>query len=601
MTESTYLAKGTLLQGRYEILEEIGRGGYSVVYRARDRRIGSDVAIKLLVPPPAAARLARERLRREVQAVRQITHPNIVQVYDVSEDGPWGFVVMEYVAGPDLSVRVRDRGPLDATSVALLGREVADALAVAHRRGILHRDVKPQNILLAPDGRARLTDFGSARLAGMVTLTQAGGLVGTLDYAAPEVLAGARADARSEVYALGVTLFYALTGTLPPRAGRGTASAPGKGHHPASRRGDVPAWLDQAVARATDPDPAERYPSLGLFSAALDPDAEAELGVAPPRTSCVMCGAAEPFGLGVCPRCARRADGADDVLVFVDPPSARAPRRAVREALEGRLPSASSTAHQSLLGGERPLLRVPRGAGERVVELLADHGIPARTEGLARLWRSDVPTPIMLLAGAVTTGGLAAGLLASAPLLFATTPLVAVSLVSLATIGRRTPVWNPRPAGRSVLPQDAEREAARTLAELPNGTARTLLIDLLRRTAGSPVGPALVGALVVAACGAARQLAALDGHLDAGDANVDRLTSRPEGLDALARCEQGRDALVQRLLETTATLSRMTGDAALQAALPDSPLAAAARDLAEEGRLQADAAREVEELLTASC
>jgi serine/threonine protein kinase len=601
VTDSTYLTKGTLLQDRYEILGEIGRGGYSVVYRARDRRIGTDVAIKLLVPPPAAARLARERLRREVQAVRQLSHPGIVQVFDVAADGPWGFVVMEYVPGPDLAVRIRDRGPLDAASVALLGREVAEALAVAHRRGILHRDVKPQNILLAPDGRARLTDFGSARLAGMATLTQTGGLVGTLDYAAPEVLAGARADARSEVYALGVTLFYALTGTLPPRAGRGYAGASGEGHHPASRRALVPGFLDQAVARATSADPAERYPSAGLFAAALDPNAEADLGLPPPRSSCVMCGAAEPFGLGVCPRCARRADGADDVLVFVDPPTARTPRRAVRDALEDRLPSASSTAHRSLLGGERPLLRVPRGAGERVVELLAGHGIPARTEALARLWRSDVPTPIMVLAGAVTTGGLAAGVLASAPLLFATTPLVAVSLVSLATIGRRTPVWNPRPAGRSVLPHDAEREAARTLAELPSGTARTLLIDLLRRTAGSPVGPALVGALVVAACVAARQLAALDRHLDAGDANVDRLTSRPEGLDALTRCEQGRDALVQRLLETTATLSRMTGDAALQAALPDSPLAAAARDLAEEGRLQADAAREVEGLLTASC
>lgn len=153
MVDSTYLASGTRLQDRYEILGEIGRGGYSVVYRARDARIGSDVAIKLLVPPPAAARLARERLRREVQAVRQISHPNIVQVFDVAEDGPWGFVVMEYVAGPDLAVRVRDRGPLEAASVARLGREVADALTVAHRRGILHRDVKPQNILLAPDGR----------------------------------------------------------------------------------------------------------------------------------------------------------------------------------------------------------------------------------------------------------------------------------------------------------------------------------------------------------------------------------------------------------------------------------------------------------------
>jgi len=599
--DSTYFASGTVLQDRYEILDEIGRGGYSVVYRARDRRIGSDVAIKLLVPPPAAARLARERLRREVQAVRQISHPSIVQVFDVAEQGPWGFVVMEYVDGPDLAVRVRDGGPLDGAATACLGQEIADALAVAHRRGILHRDVKPQNILLAPDGRARLTDFGSARLAGLATLTQTGGLVGTLDYAAPEVLAGTRADARSEVYSLGVTLFYALTGTLPPRAGRSAVDSAVAGHHPRCRRADVPPWLDAAVARATAADPADRFPSVGLFAAALTPDAEGELLAPPARFSCVMCGAAEPFDLGVCPRCARRADGADDVLVFVDPPTARTPRRAVRDALEGRLPSVSSTGHQALLGGERPLLRVPRAAGERVVELLADHGIPARTESLARLLRTDVPTPIMLLAGAVTTGGLAAGVLAAAPLLFATTPLLAVSLVSLATLGRRRPVWNPRPAGRNVLPLDAEREAVRTLAELPSGAARTLLIDLLRRTAGSPVGPALVGALVVAACAAARQLAALDRQLDAGAAQTERLMSQADGLEALARCEQGRDALVQRLLETTATLSRVTGDAALQAALPDSPLAAATRELAEEGRLQADAAREVEELLTASC
>lgn len=601
MSDSTYLARGTLLQDRYEIQEEIGRGGYSVVYRARDARVGSDVAIKLLVPPPAAARLARERLRREVQAVRKISHPSIVAVFDVAEDGPWGFVVMEYVDGPDLAVRVRDRGPLDSDAAARLGREIAAALAVAHRHGILHRDVKPQNILLAPDGRARLTDFGSARLAGQVTLTQTGGLVGTLEYAAPEVLAGSRADARAEVYSLGITLYYALTGALPPRGARGQPSQSETGHHPASHRPEVPAWLDAAVARATHADPAERFPSVGLLAAALDPEADADLVGPPPRFTCVMCGAPEPFGLGLCPRCARRADGADDVLVFVDPPAARAPRRAVRDALEGRLPNASPTAHRALLGGQRPLLRVPRSAGGRVVELLADHGIPARTESLAHLWRTDVPAPIMALAGAVTTGGLAVAVFAATPLLFATTPLVAASLVSLATIGRRTPVWNPRPAGRGGLPLEAERAAARTLAELPNGAARALLIDLLRRASGSPVGPALVEALVVAACTAARQLAALDRHLDAGDAQTERLTNRADGLDALARCEQGRDALVQRLLETTATLSRMTGEAALQAALPDSPLAAAARELAEEGRLQADAAREVEALLTPAC
>src|SRR5256885_2842485 len=178
VAEPTYLTPGVVLQDRYEIADEIGRGGFSIVYRARDRRVGADVAIKLLVPPPAAARLARARLRREVQAVRQLSHPNIVAVYDVVDDGPWSFVVMEYVAGPDLAVRVRQRGPLDPDAAARLGREVSEALAAAHGRGILHRDVKPQNILLAPDGRARLTDFGSARLAGQETATHTGGRVG---------------------------------------------------------------------------------------------------------------------------------------------------------------------------------------------------------------------------------------------------------------------------------------------------------------------------------------------------------------------------------------------------------------------------------------
>src|SRR3989442_10627243 len=193
VAEPTYLAPGVALKDRYTIADELGRGGFSIVYRARDCSVGPEVAIKRLVPPPAAARLARERLRREVQAVRQLSHPNIVAVYDVVDDGPWSFVVMEYVAGPDLAVRLRQRGPLDPDAAARLGREITAALAAAHRHGILHRDVKPQNILLAPDGRARLTDFGSARLAGQETVTQTGGLVGTADYAAPEQLAAGAA------------------------------------------------------------------------------------------------------------------------------------------------------------------------------------------------------------------------------------------------------------------------------------------------------------------------------------------------------------------------------------------------------------------------
>ena len=602
MAEATYFTPGTVLQDRYEIAGEIGRGGYSVVYRARDRRVGADVAIKLLVPPPAAARMARERLRREVQAVRQLSHSNIVTVFDVADDGPWSFVVMEYVDGPDLAVRVRDRGPLDPDAVARIGRDVAAALDAAHRHGILHRDVKPQNILLAPGAHARLTDFGSARLSGQVTLTQTGGLVGTIDYTAPEVLAGARGDARAEAYALGLTLYFALTGGLPPRSGpRAGPAAVTDGHHPRGRRADVPAWLDTAVARATAADPEDRFPSITMLAAALGPDAGVEMAPPPGKFTCVVCRASEPFGLGVCPRCARRAGGTDDVLVFVERTTAGAPRRALLEVLEDRIPAASRVSHQSAAEGQRPLLRVPAAAGGRVVELLLEHGIPARTESLATVWRTDVPTPIAALASVVTVGGLAAAVVAATPVLFATTPLIAMGLVSAATLGRRTPVWNPPPAGRSALPPEAERDAVRALAELPTGAARGLLTDLVRRASAAPAGAGSVGPLVLAACAAARELAALERHLEAFESQSDRLTASPDGLDALARCEQGRDVLVQRLLEATATLSRLSGEAALRSGAPESALAGAAHDLETEGRVQAEAAREVEALLTPAC
>jgi len=249
MTGPAYLASDTVLRERYEILREIGRGGYSVVYLARDRQIDGQVAVKLLVPPPAGAQVARERMRREVQAVRGLSHANIVAVFDFLEEGPWSFIVMEYVAGPDLQVRVRERGPLDGDEAVQLGRGIAAALAAAHRRGILHRDVKPQNILLDPDGRARLTDFGSAKLDGQVGVTATGALAGTLIYSAPEVLAGRRGDARADIYALGLTLYYALTGELPERPSSQVPPVPlPGGFHPRSIVGTIPEWLDQIMA-----------------------------------------------------------------------------------------------------------------------------------------------------------------------------------------------------------------------------------------------------------------------------------------------------------------------------------------------------------------
>jgi len=600
--DPTYLPPGAVLQDRYEIAREIGRGGYSVVYQARDRRVGADVAIKLLVPPPAAARLARERLRREVQAVRRLSHPNIVTVYDVADDGPWTFVVLEYVAGPDLAVRVRERGPLDASAAARLGCDVAAALEAAHRAGILHRDVKPQNVLLAPDGRARLTDFGSARLAGQATVTQTGGLVGTPAYAAPEVLAGIRGDARADCYGLGMTLYFGLTGELPPRPGRHAGPAATDGYHPRARRADVPPWLDAAVARATVADPDERFPSAGLLAAALSPDAEWEDGwaAAPRGGSCVICGTTEPFDLGVCPRCARRASAADDVLVFVDRSSRGTTRASVLDTLADRIGSGTdASGREAAARGERPLLRIPADAGARIIEVLEGHGLPARTESLPPPWRATVPPAIAALAGVVVAGGALAGVFAGAPILLLVSPLVASGLVSAAAVGRRAPVWNPPRGGRGSLPPDAERAAVQTLATLPAGPARGLLRDLLRRAAASPPDAAPIGPLVTAACTAARELATLESHLEAFDAQSERQTDPPAAwLDALTRCERGRDALGQRLLEAVAALSGASGERALQAASPGEALATLTRDLDEEGRLQAEAAREVEALLS---
>jgi len=597
VVEPTYLAAGVVLADRYEIAEEIGRGGYSVVYRARDRRVGSDVAIKLLVPPPAAARLARERLRREVQAVRTLSHPNIVAIYDVIDEGPWSFVVMEYVAGPDLAVRVRQRGPLNADTAARIGGEIAAALDAAHRGGILHRDVKPQNILLAPDGRARLTDFGAARLAGQETLTQTGGLVGTVAYAAPELLAGLRGDARADGYALGVTLYCALTGEMPPPPLSGSTPRV-EGHRPGSRRADLPSWIDDVIARATMPDPDDRYPSVALLADAL----ARRDGPVPARTTasrkarCVLCQAPEPFGIGVCPRCARRASGGEDVVVFLGP-VVGAGRRAVREALEERLgPDMTASGRDAVVAGERPLLRVPAEAAPRVLDLLEAQGLRARSESRASFSRAIVPLPIVGLAGLVAAGGIVAGLFAAAPALLVASPAVAIGLAGLAAISRRVPVWNPPVGLPPALPLDAERAAVAALASLPAGHARALLVDLLRRATAVTVGADRVAGLIAAACSAARDLAALEQHLAAFDAQRDRLLDAPaDWLDALNRCERGRDLLTQRLLEASAALSGWQAGAA--PAGDADQLGDLARELDAEGRRQAEAAREVVELL----
>ena len=206
---------GEVIAGRYDLEESVGSGGMSTVYRAHDRLLERKVALKILHQRFNDDDEYVERFRREARAVAQLAHPNIVTVIDRGEEAGRQFIVFEYVEGDDLKQLIDKTGPLPIDQVVELGLEIAAALAFAHERGIVHRDVKPQNVLLS-EGRAKVTDFGIARSLDVEHgVTQTGTVLGTSNYIAPEQASGQPIDDRSDVYSFGVVLFELLTGTVP--------------------------------------------------------------------------------------------------------------------------------------------------------------------------------------------------------------------------------------------------------------------------------------------------------------------------------------------------------------------------------------------------
>ncbi|MDT0343892.1 serine/threonine-protein kinase [Streptomyces litchfieldiae] len=206
----------TLSEGRFTPLEELGRGGMGVVWRARDGVLGRQVAIKQLLPPsglaPDARGTMRARMLREARAAAQLDHRNAVTVYDVLVDHDSVLIVMELVKAETLSRTVERDGPLPPARAAAIGREMLDVLTEAHELGIVHRDVKPANVLLRQDGSVKLADFGIARFEGDPTLTEAGAIIGTPAYMAPEQIRGLESSPATDLWGLGATLFYAVEG-----------------------------------------------------------------------------------------------------------------------------------------------------------------------------------------------------------------------------------------------------------------------------------------------------------------------------------------------------------------------------------------------------
>ena len=202
-----------LVAGRYQLIREVGRGGMGSVWLAHDEVLGRDVALKRLGQFQGQQNQARAQ--REAQLAARLSHPNVVTVFDLAEEGETRWLVMEYVEGTTLSRLAADRGGLPAEEATAIVRQAAEALRVAHEAGIVHRDVKPSNLIVAPDGTTKLTDFGIARGAADDTLTSTGILTGSPAYIAPEVATGAMATTASDVWSLGGSLFQAVTGRPP--------------------------------------------------------------------------------------------------------------------------------------------------------------------------------------------------------------------------------------------------------------------------------------------------------------------------------------------------------------------------------------------------
>ncbi len=267
------------LTAHYELDCEIGRGGMGIVYRAKDRRLKRQVAIKLLPPELAFRSEIKSRFLREAETAAQLSHPNIVPIYTVDEQAGLVFFVMAYISGDNLAKRLHERGVLTIEETRKVLRDVGDALAYAHECGVVHRDIKPDNILLdAVTGRPMVTDFGIARAmdgSGDSRLTATGMAIGTPAYMSPEQAAGEREiDGRSDLYSLGILGYQMLTGEPPFSAGSTPAMLVKHiSERPIpveQRRSDVPTDLARSVMMLLEKDPANRFPNASALVAALD-------------------------------------------------------------------------------------------------------------------------------------------------------------------------------------------------------------------------------------------------------------------------------------------------------------------------------------------
>ncbi|MGD0273037.1 MAG: Stk1 family PASTA domain-containing Ser/Thr kinase [Gaiellaceae bacterium] len=264
---------GALFDGRYKVLKKLGSGGMATVYLAEDQELGRRVAIKILNAKHASDEQFVERFRREASSAAGLSHPNIVQIYDRGKAEGTYYIAMEVSEGRTLKELIIDRGPSPIPVAVNYGRQILAALRFAHRNGVVHRDIKPHNVLVDDEGRVKVTDFGIAR-AGASEMTEVGSIIGTAQYLSPEQARGAPVDARSDLYSVGVVLYELLTGEAPYNgetpveiAMKHLSAIP---EPPSVKRPEVPPELDAVVLRALAKNPDDRYQSVEEMDADLN-------------------------------------------------------------------------------------------------------------------------------------------------------------------------------------------------------------------------------------------------------------------------------------------------------------------------------------------
>ncbi len=280
-TGSTFakaLRRGVLFAGRYEIIEELGRGGMGRVYRVDDKKINAEIALKLIKPEISADKKMIERFSNELKTTRMISHRNVCRMFDLGEDKATYFITMEYVAGQDLRGLIRQTSQLTVGKAIAIGRQIAEGLAEAHRLGVVHRDLKPSNIIIDKDGNARIMDFGIARSLHAKSLTGEGVIIGTPEYMSPEQVEGKEADPRSDIYSLGIILYEMLTGRAPFEGDTPLSIAvkhkTEKPRDPKELNVQIPADLSRLILRSLEKDKDKRYQSADEVRSELETIAE---------------------------------------------------------------------------------------------------------------------------------------------------------------------------------------------------------------------------------------------------------------------------------------------------------------------------------------